>query len=66
MTYAAELRINEADRQELRALFSRLADIQADAVLDELITQPHQANALKQDLWGIEARLADINADAKT
>ena len=57
-------RLTEADRLELRALFSQLADIQADAILEELAEQPHQANALKQDLWGIEARLADIHADA--
>lgn len=59
-------KLTETDRQELRALFSQLADIQADAILEELTTQPHQANALKQDLWGLQARLADINADAKT
>ena len=57
-------RLTEADRQELRALFSQLADLQADAILEELTDQPHQANALKQDLWGLEARLADIHADA--
>ena len=59
-------KLTEADRQELRALFSQLADIQAEAILKELSTQPHQGNALKQDLWGLQARLADINADAKT
>jgi hypothetical protein len=57
-------RLSEADRQELRALFSQLADMQADDILNELTEQPHQANALKQDLWGINARLADIHADA--
>ena len=57
-------RLTEADRQELRALFNQLADLQADAILDELAEQPYQANALKQDLWGLEARLADIHADA--
>ena len=57
-------RLTEADRQELRALFSQLADLQADAILEELADQPQQANALKQDMWGIQARLADIHADA--
>ena len=57
-------RLTEADRLELRALFSQLADLQADAILEELADQPHQANALKQDLWGIQARLADVHADA--
>lgn len=57
-------RLTDQDRLELRALFSQLADLQADAILEELTEQPHQANALKQDLWGLEARLADIHADA--
>ena len=57
-------RLSEADRQELRALFSQLADLQADAILEELADQPQQANALKQDMWGMQARLADIHADA--
>ena len=57
-------RLTEADRLELRALFSQLADLQADAILEELADQPHQANALKQDMWGIQARLADVHADA--
>jgi len=35
-------RLNEADRQELRALFSQLADIQADAIIEELATQPDE------------------------
>ena len=59
-------RLTEADRQELRALFSQLADLQADAILEELADQPQQANALKQDMWGIQARLDDIHADANT
>ena len=57
-------RLTEADRLELRALFSQLADLQADAILEELADQPQQANALKQDMWGMQARLADIHADA--
>lgn len=57
-------RLTEADRLELRALFSQLADLQADAILEELADQPQQANALKQDMWGIQARLADVHADA--
>ena len=57
-------KLTEADRQELRALFSQLADLQADAILEELADQPQQANALKQDMWGMQARLADIHADA--
>lgn len=57
-------RLTEQDRLELRALFSQLADLQADAILEELADQPQQANALKQDMWGIQARLADIHADA--
>ena len=64
MSNIAKPRLTEADRLELRALFSQLADLQADAILEELTEQPHQANALKQDLWGLEARLADIHADA--
>jgi hypothetical protein len=64
MSNIAKPRLTEADRQELRALFSQLAEIQADAILEELTEQPHQANALKQDLWGLEARLADIHAVA--
>ena len=59
-------RLTEADRLELRALFSQLADLQADVILEELDHQPHQANALKQDIWGIQARLADVHADAVT
>lgn len=59
-------RLTEADRLELRALFSQLADLQADAILEELADQPQQANALKQDMWGMQARLADIHADANT
>lgn len=35
-------KLTEADRQELRALFSQLADIQADAILEELATQPDE------------------------
>jgi hypothetical protein len=57
-------RLTEQDRLELRALFSQLADLQADAILEELGDQPQQANALKQDMWGIQARLADVHADA--
>lgn len=57
-------RMSEADRQELRALFNQLADIQASHILKELDHQPQQANALKQDLWGLQARLDDIHADA--
>ncbi len=33
-------RLTEADRLELRALFSQLADLQADAIIEELATQP--------------------------
>jgi len=66
MSNIAKPRITEADRQELRALFSQLADIQASHILEELEHQPHQANALKQDLWGLQARLDDIHADANT
>jgi hypothetical protein len=33
-------KLSDQDRQELRALFSQLADLQADAILDELATQP--------------------------
>ena len=35
-------RLTEADRLELRALFSQLADIQADAIIEELATQPDE------------------------
>ena len=66
MSNIAKPRITEADRQELRALFSQLADIQASHILEELDHQPQQANALKQDLWGLQARLDDIHADANT
>ena len=66
MSNIAKPRITEADRQELRALFSELADIQASAILEQLEHQPHQANSLKQDLWGLQARLDDIHADANT
>jgi hypothetical protein len=59
-------RMSEADRQELRALFSQLADLQANEILEELEHQPQQANLLKQDLWGLQARLDDIRADANT
>ena len=64
MSNIAKPRLTEADRQELRALFSQLADLQADAIIEELADQPQQANALKQDMWGMQARLADIHADA--
>ena len=66
MSNIAKPRLTEADRQELRALFSELADIQASEILEQLEHQPHQANALKQDLWGLQARLDDIHADANT
>jgi hypothetical protein len=59
-------KLSDQDRAELRALFSRLADVQADLIIEELEHQPHQGNALKQDMWGLEARLADIHADANT
>jgi hypothetical protein len=59
-------RLSEADRLELRNLFNQLADLQADAIIEELQHQPQQANALKQDLWGLQARLDDIHADANT
>ncbi len=59
-------RLTEADRLELRALFSQLADLQANEILEQLEHQPQQGNALKQDLWGLQARLADIHADANT
>lgn len=35
-------RLTEADRLELRALFSQLADIQADAIIEELAKQPDE------------------------
>jgi len=66
MSNIAKPRITEADRQELRALFSQLADLQANEILEQLEHQPNQANQLKQDLWGIQARLDDIHADANT
>ena len=59
-------KLSDQDRAELRALFSRLADVQADLIIEELEHQPQQGNALKQDMWGLEARLADIHADANT
>ena len=40
MSNIAKPRLTEADRQELRALFSQLADIQANAILEELALQP--------------------------
>lgn len=58
--------LTETDRLELRALFSRLADVHADLIIEELEHQPQQSNALKQDMWGLEARLAHIHADAST
>jgi hypothetical protein len=66
MSNIAKPRMTEADRLELRALFSQLADIQASHILEELEHQPQQANGLKQDLWGLQARLDDIHADANT
>ncbi len=35
-------RITEADRLELRALFSQLADLQADAIIEELADTPDE------------------------
>jgi len=35
-------KLTEADRQELRALFSQLADIQADAIIKELADTPDE------------------------
>jgi hypothetical protein len=35
-------KLSDQDRAELRALFSQLADIQADAILEELATQPDE------------------------
>ena len=66
MNNIAKPRITEADRLELRALFSQLADLQANEILEQLEHQPQQANGLKQDLWGLQARLDDIHADANT
>jgi hypothetical protein len=66
MSNIAKPRMSEADRLELRALFSQLADLQANEILEELEHQPQQANGLKQDLWGLQARLDDIHADANT
>jgi hypothetical protein len=66
MSNIAKPRMTEADRLELRALFSQLADLQANEILEQLEHQPQQANALKQDLWGLQARLDDIHADANT
>jgi hypothetical protein len=66
MSNIAKPRMTEADRLELRALFSQLADLQANEILEELEHQPQQANGLKQDLWGLQARLDDIHADANT
>ena len=59
-------RISDQDRAELRRLFSQLADIHADGIIEELEDQSNQANLLKQDLWAIEARLADVRADYMT
>ena len=59
-------RISDQDRAELRRLFSQLADIHADGIIEELEDQSSQANLLKQDLWAIEARLADVRADYMT
>jgi hypothetical protein len=64
MSNIAKPRITEADRLELRALFSKLADIQAYAIIEELEHQPDQANALMNDMWWLEARLDNIHADA--
>ena len=66
MSNIAKPRITESDRLELRALFSQLADLQANEILEQLEHQPQQANGLKQDLWGLQARLDDIHADANT
>jgi hypothetical protein len=66
MSNIAKPRMTEADRLELRALFSQLADLQANEILEQLEHQPQQANGLKQDLWGLQARLDDIHADANT
>ena len=35
-------KLTEADREELRALFSQLAELQADAIIEELATQPDE------------------------
>jgi hypothetical protein len=35
-------RLTEADRQELRALFSQLAELQADAIIEELADTPDE------------------------
>jgi len=59
-------RISDQDRAELRRLFSQLADIHADGIIEELENQSSQANLLKQDLWAIEVRLADVRADYMT
>ncbi len=59
-------RLSEADRLELRALFSQLADIQADAIIEHLEEQPHQALAIARDMRNLGARLSDVAADANT
>jgi hypothetical protein len=40
MSNIAKPRLTEADRLELRELFSQLAELQAAAILKELATQP--------------------------
>lgn len=35
-------KLSDQDRAELRALFSQLADLQADAIIEELATQPDE------------------------
>jgi hypothetical protein len=35
-------RLSDQDRAELRDLFNRLADIQADAILEQLADQPDE------------------------
>jgi len=58
-------RLTEADRLELRALFSQLADIQADAIIEDLTEQPWHAPAIKQDAHELIVRLAELHADQK-
>jgi hypothetical protein len=56
-------KLTEADRQELRALFSQFADLHADGIIEEIEEKQNQANALKQVMWAIEARIAEVRAD---
>ena len=56
-------KLTDQDRAELRALFSQLADLQADAIIEELAEQPWKAQTVKQEAHALITSVADLHAE---